>query len=180
MARNPTPSRPPFWDRRRLGWVNSLGFALSCIYGGWLLLMVFRTFMPGADPVEFTIPMVFVGVVLITLLANLVFCGLVLSHAARGAHFDEEKPRMHVLLWSVSGLAFFLVTAVVLMKFGGRADSERRTLGLDDLLAWMLPRIAGLRPDDLRQLRRPRNDSRRRRRVGRRVPGRRGLSLTTA
>ena len=117
MPRN-QPTKAPFWHRSRLGWVNALGFALTVFYAGWLLLVVFRTLMPDARPVQFTLPVAYVLVTACALITHIVFCGLVLSHAWRGGDFREPRAHAHVLIWSISGLALFLVLALVLVKFG--------------------------------------------------------------
>ena len=111
-------SRRTFWDPSRLSWVNGLGFALTCGYTGWLILVVLRSVMPDADPIRFTIPTPYIAVTVLTLLAMIFFCGLVMNRAWRGGDFRESSARHHVLFWSLAGLAFFLVALLVQFKFG--------------------------------------------------------------
>lgn len=109
----------PFWHRSRLGWVNGLGFALTCFYAAWLVLTTFRSVMPNAKPLELAFPGVYMAVVMLALVATVVLCGIVIfGFAWRGADFSHPTPRMYVFLWSASGLILFLVLAVVLGKFG--------------------------------------------------------------
>lgn len=118
MPRNRPAPKAPFWHRSRLGWVNSLGFAITVFYAGWLLLVLFRTVLPGADALRFTLPVAYVVAIASVLVTHIVFCGMVLSHAWRGGDFRESRAHSHVLLWSVSGIALFLLLALVLVKFG--------------------------------------------------------------
>jgi len=111
--------RPPFWHRSRLGWANALGFALTLFLGLWLLLALVRTVLPGADPLKFTLPTVYVAVCLLTQLSVVVLGGVIVFRFMwSGADLSTHTPRLYVFLWTCAGLLFHLCQLVVLMRFG--------------------------------------------------------------
>lgn len=117
MAARPAPV--PFWHRRRLGWVNALGFALTLFLGLWLLLALFRSFLPGADRLAFPIPTAYVLACLLSHLAVVVLGSIIVFRFMwRGADFTTHTPRLYVFWWTCAGLLFFLCQVVVLAKFG--------------------------------------------------------------
>ena len=119
MARRPpTPAKPPFWHRSRLGWANALGFALTLFLGLWLLLAVFSNLLPKSDPIQFDIPMAFVAVLGLAQIATIGLGAMVVSFMWRGADFHTHRPRLFVFWWTCAGLLFFLVDLVALLKFG--------------------------------------------------------------
>jgi hypothetical protein len=121
MARRSTPSdrRPPFWDRRRLFWVNALGFALTLFLGIWLVLVLFSSLLRDAQPIEFTIPAAFVLACGVAQLATIVLGGvIVLGLAWRGADFTAHTPRLYLFFWTCAGLLFYLCASVTLLRFG--------------------------------------------------------------
>lgn len=118
MAARP---RPPFWHRRRLGWANALGFALTLFLGLWLLLAVFRSLLPGADALEFPIPAAYVAVCLFAQVAVVALGALIVFRFMwQGADFTTHTPRLYVFGWTCAGLLFYLCQGVVLLKFGAR------------------------------------------------------------
>jgi hypothetical protein len=121
MARSASPPvhRPPFWHRRRLFWVNALGFALTLFLGIWLLLVLFSSFLRDAQPLAFPIPLPFVLACALSQVATIVLGGIiVLGFAWRGADFTAHTPRLYLFFWTCAGLLFYLCAFVTLLKFG--------------------------------------------------------------
>ena len=118
-ARVAPPAKPPLWHRSRMGWVNALGFSLTFYLAVWLLLVVFSNLMPNADPRRFPIPTAFVVVLGAAHLATIGLCAvIVFRFMLRGEDMNSHQPRMFIFYWTCSGLLFFLVQVVVLVKFG--------------------------------------------------------------
>ena len=112
-------TKPPFWHRSRLGWVNALGFALTLFLGVWLVLAVFNNLLPGADPIEFTISPAFIAVLSLAQVATVALGAvIVFVFMWRGADFQSHTPRLYVFLWTCAGVLFYLVQIVVLVRFG--------------------------------------------------------------
>jgi hypothetical protein len=110
--------RPPFWHRSRLGWANGLGFALTLFLGLWLLLALVSTVLPGADPVRFSLPTVYVAACLLTQLAVVVLGAVIVFRFMwSGADLSAHGPRLTIFLWSCAGLLFHLCQVVVLFRF---------------------------------------------------------------
>jgi hypothetical protein len=113
------PAKLPFWDRSRLGWVNALGFALTVFLALWLLLVVFATFLPKADPVEFPIPTIYILVCGIMQVATIALGAvIVLGLMWRGADLSTHTPRLYVFFWTCAGLLFYLCQMVTFVRFG--------------------------------------------------------------
>lgn len=118
-ARNGSPSKPPFWHRSRLGWVNALGFALTLFLGAWLLLAVVNNLLPGADPVRFEIGTAFLLVLALTQVATVALGAIIVFvFMWRGADFHGHTPRLYVFFWTLAGLLFYLCQTIVLLRFG--------------------------------------------------------------
>ena len=119
--REPAAPKPPFWHRSRLGWVNAFGFALSAMLGLGFLLTALRALLPGAEAGTSSIPTAYIAVSVLALLATVVLCGIVVFRFAwRGADFHDPVPHTYVLLWTYSGLLFFVIQALILVRFGAQ------------------------------------------------------------
>ncbi len=114
----PDAPSPPLWDRSRLRWVNSLGFALCAGFAVWLLIAVFGVLSPGRDRRVLEVPLIYLGVAGAALVVWLsLFATLLIRHFARGANFEEYGPRATLYFWSLSGALFFVLSALIFWRF---------------------------------------------------------------
>jgi hypothetical protein len=118
-ARNGSVRKLPFWHRRRLGWVNAAGFALTLFIGVWMVLAFVSNLLPGADPIEFGISPAFIVVLSLTQVATVALGAvIVFVFMWRGADFSSHTPRLYVFFWTCAGVLFYLIQVVILARFG--------------------------------------------------------------
>lgn len=119
-----------FWHRSRLRWVNGLGFAISSALALMTVLGLLSAFMPRSEPLRFPFPAVYAVVAFLALLATLgLFAVLLFRIAWRGERFDSYRARLYVFFWSLAGGLFFLILALIWLRFQSPA--------LPSLPAWV-------------------------------------------
>lgn len=106
--------------RHSLRWVNGIGFALTFFYAAWLLVYLLvllqAKFVDAMPP----IPLPFVIVGLVSLIATIALLGIVLfGYALRGADLNETKPRYLLFGWTCAGSLFCLSQTLALLRVGG-------------------------------------------------------------
>ncbi|MDJ0975680.1 MAG: hypothetical protein QNJ98_14555 [Planctomycetota bacterium] len=112
----------PFWHRSKLRWVNGLGFAMSLALALWLLLATAGNLLPsqGNEPMPY--PLVYMVAGGAALIATVVLFGIILFRFLwRGVDFSEYTPRVYLFLWSIGGLLFFVLQALLMWIFGKRS-----------------------------------------------------------
>lgn len=112
----------PFWHRSKLRWVNGLGFAMSLALALWLLLATAGNLLPSDTEGRMPYPLVYMVAGGTALVATVVLFGIILFRFLwQGVDFSAYKPRVYLFFWSIAGLLFFVLQALLMSIFGKRS-----------------------------------------------------------
>ena len=106
--------------RHSLRWANGIGFALTVFYAAWLLVYLLVLLQARFEDAAPPMPVPFVVVGFVSLLATIALLGVVLfGYALRGADLGEAKPRYLLFAWTCAGCIFCLSQTLAMLRVGG-------------------------------------------------------------